>query len=151
MRDNISIQRVDLLHPKAKENFRKFIEDAESILNIKLRVTQGLRTFPEQQALYNQGRTSPGKKVTNAKPGQSYHNYGLAIDVVRMDGDKPDWSYDLSKLVPMANKYGIFWGGNFKKFKDFPHFEMTFGNGWRELLAKYNNKDFIAGTNYVKI
>ena len=66
MRDNISIQRVDLLHPKAKENFRKFIEDAESILNIKLRVTQGLRTFPEQQALYNQGRTSPGKKVTNA-------------------------------------------------------------------------------------
>ena len=102
MRDNISIQRVDLLHPKAKANFRKFIEDAESILNIKLRVTQGLRTFPEQQALYNQGRTSPGKKVTNAKPGQSYHNYGLAIDVVRMDGDKPDWGYDLSKLVPMA-------------------------------------------------
>ena len=61
--------------------------------------------------------------------------------------------HNVPELIPNSIEIsnGIFWGGNFKKFKDFPHFEMTFGNGWRELLAKYNNKDFIAGTNYVNI
>ena len=61
--------------------------------------------------------------------------------------------HNVPELIPNSIEIsnGIFWGGNFKKFKDFPHFEMTFGNGWRELLTKYNNKDFIAGTNYVNI
>lgn len=40
----------------------------------------GLRSFVTQEALYVQGRTKPGDIVTWARPGLSYHNYGLATD-----------------------------------------------------------------------
>jgi peptidoglycan LD-endopeptidase CwlK len=57
----------------------------------------GYRSFSEQAKIYFQGRTTPGAIVTNARPGFSCHNYGIAIDVVR-DADltkvglQPDWS-----------------------------------------------------------
>jgi LAS superfamily LD-carboxypeptidase LdcB len=153
MKDAISIPRVKQLHPKVIDDFKNFITDAEQGLGIVIRVTQGLRTFEEQQALYDMGRTKPGKIVTKAKPGQSYHQYGLAIDTVEIinNGKDVDWNYDMAKLVPYAHKYGITWGGSFQNFKDYPHFEKTMGYNWRDLLAKYNAKDFITGTQYVNI
>jgi hypothetical protein len=151
MRDAISHVRLLTLHPRVKDEFKAFIEEAEEGLNIKLRITSALRTFQEQQRLYAQGRTTPGKIVTKAKPGSSYHNYGLAVDLVRMDGTKADWTFDMGKLQPYASKYGIIWGGSWKKFKDPPHFEKTFGLTWRNLLAKHNAKDFLKGSTYVTI
>jgi len=151
MRDRISEMRIKDLHPKVLNDFKSFIEEAEESLNITLRITQGLRTMREQQTIYNQGRTAPGIKVTNAKPGQSYHNYGLAVDLVRMDGKKVDWNYKMSNLLPFSKKYNIFWGGNFKSFKDEPHFEKTLGFHWRALFEKYNKKDFNPNTDYVNI
>jgi hypothetical protein len=127
MKDALSIDRVNKTHPKARNAFKQFIEAAERELDITLRVTYGLRTKAEQDALYAQGRTKPGKIITNAKGGQSYHNYGLAIDVVPMVKNKPDWNYDFSKLAPIAARFGIAWGGNFKNLVDKPHFEITFG------------------------
>lgn len=155
MKDPISIKRVAELHPKVRDDFSNFITDAENALNITIRVSQGLRTFEEQEILYEQGRTKPGKIVTKAKPGQSYHQYGLAVDLVEMVGNGLDWGYDMAKLVPFADKYGIKWGGS-KDFikagiEDKPHFEKTFGLNWRLLLARYNDKNFIAGTEYVDI
>ena len=150
MRDSFSEQRIAKLHPKVRAIFTKFIDDAESGLDITLRVAQGLRTIDEQNELYAQGRTKPGKKVTNAKGGSSYHNYGLAIDVLRMNGKEADWNYDTAKLLPYMPA-GMVWGGNFKTIKDKPHFEFTFGINWRTLLAKYNKKEFIPGTQYVFI
>ena len=90
MKDPISVKRLDKLHPKVRDTFKAFIEECEALHpDTTLRITQGLRTFPEQQALYDQGRNGkPGKIVTNAKPGQSYHNWGLAIDLVELDGAK---------------------------------------------------------------
>ena len=153
MKDAISIQRVEELHPKVREDFKNFITYAENALNITIRVTQGLRTFKEQQDLYDMGRTKPGKIVTKAKAGSSYHQYGLAVDLVELihDGKDVDWNYDMGKLVPYAAKYGIDWGGNWIGFKDYPHFEKHFGINWRDLLVKHNAKDFIEGTSYVKI
>jgi hypothetical protein len=151
MRDLISEQRLETLHPKVREDFRHFIEDAENTLNITLRITQGLRTFAEQQVLYDMGRTKPGKIVTMAKPGSSYHQYGLAVDLVEIIGKEVDWGYDMAKLVPFAAKYGIAWGGSFTKFQDKPHFEKTFGLNWRDLLVKYKDKKFIPVTEYVEI
>lgn len=127
MRDQLSIDRVNKTHPKARGTFKLFIETAEAELGITLRVTHGYRTRAEQDALYAQGRTAPGKKVTNAKGGQSYHNYGLAIDVVPMKDNKPQWDYDYSKLAAIAKRYNIAWGGDFKSLPDKPHFEITFG------------------------
>lgn len=149
MKDNISQARLLALHPRAREDFRMFIEDAEAGLNIKLRIAQGMRTMAEQQALYNKGRTTAGAKVTNAKAGSSYHNYGLAIDLVVMDGAKADWNYDMKKLTPYADKHEIKWGGNWRTFKDTPHFEKTFGIEWREMLKRYQDKNFILNTEYI--
>lgn len=152
MKDQHTIAAVALLHPKIIPGFTGFINDAEEALNIVLRMVQGLRTFPQQQAIYDQGRTTPGNIVTKAKAGQSYHNYGLAGDVVpfKADGVTLDWEYDFSKLVPFAIKYGITWGGYFPS-PDRDHFENKFSHTWEDLLIKYRNGDFISGTQYVNL
>jgi peptidoglycan L-alanyl-D-glutamate endopeptidase CwlK len=77
--DKYTKQRIEKLHPSVREEVTKVIEECDNALTgrAKIRVTQGLRTFEEQDALYAQGRTKPGKKVTNAKAGQSIHNYGF--------------------------------------------------------------------------
>lgn len=150
MKDIISIERIKLLHPYVRSPFQSFIEDAENSLNITLRIVQGLRTFKEQDDLYAQGRTKPGAIVTNAKGGQSYHNYGLAIDLVEMKGKDANWNFDYKKLITFSNKYKLEWGGTWK-FKDLPHFQKIFGYDWRILLKRHVNKDFIKNTTYVNI
>lgn len=165
MRDKISIDRVARLHPKIRDEVKDLIEKAEAGFppNIAIRIVQGLRTFPEQDALYNQK-----PKVTNAKAGQSYHNYGLAIDFALLidtnndgkydvlswdtlkDNDKdglPDWK----EVVKVFETAGYEWGGAWSSFKDAPHLEKRFGLHWRELLQIYNRKLFIAGTEYVDL
>lgn len=108
---------------------------------VNIRITHGLRTIAEQEALYAQGRTvlydKDGKKlskVTNARGGYSNHNFGVAIDFVLMasgydikaDADK-DGQADWYEVVEEAKKLGFTWGGDWKSFVDNPHFEMTFG------------------------
>lgn len=151
MRDKISQTRVLALHPSIRQDVKSFITEAEESLDITLRIVQGLRTIEEQNQLYAIGRDLPGKKVTNAKGGSSYHNYGLAIDLVEIKDLKANWDFDYKKLLPWAEKYGFTWGGNFKSIVDKPHFEKTFGNHWRELLAKHNAGKWIAGTKYVQL
>lgn len=106
---------------------------------VEIRITHGLRTMAEQQALYNQGRTAASKAkgekvVTNALPGYSYHNFGLGIDFVllkggydmKYDGDA-DGIADWVEVVTIAKELGFEWGGDWKSFKDYPHFQMNFG------------------------
>lgn len=113
--------------------------DRSFALGIPIVVTQGLRTFAEQNALYEQGRTKPGSIVTNARGGYSNHNFGVAIDFAlltnegksvswdtKLDGNrngKADWN----EVVTLAKALGFTWGGDWKTFLDLPHFEMTFG------------------------
>lgn len=127
MRDKLSVDRLNKLHPKVRNTFKNFIEAAETRLNITLRITDGYRSIAQQDELYAQGRTKPGKIVTNSKGGQSYHNYGLAVDLVPMVGNKPDYNYDYEKIKEIAAEYGIAWGGDFKRLVDKPHFEKTLG------------------------
>lgn len=166
MRDKISERRIELLHPKVRTIFKTFIEEAENELGITLRIVQGLRTFDEQAAIYAQGRTKPGKIVTNAKPGSSYHNYGLAIDVAPLseDGKSINWDYNFKLLCPFAKNHGLRWGGDWdgdgktkadgdkdEHLVDYPHFELTFGVNWKQMLEKYNKKDFIKDTKYINL
>lgn len=105
----------------------------------------GLRTFAEQDALYAQGRTTPGNKVTNAKGGQSWHNFGLAIDMVE-DGDPNkagiqwSWANNASylKIGTFAQQSGLEWGGFWKSFQDFPHVQMICGMTLADANALYN-------------
>jgi peptidoglycan L-alanyl-D-glutamate endopeptidase CwlK len=159
MRDAVSVPRVAALHPKVRKEVSDLIEKIESALPLtaKIRIVQGLRTKDEQDALYAQGRTKEGKIVTNAKFGQSFHCYGLAIDFAIMydkDGNGSyetlswDVNYDFDKdgvkdwqeVVKAFKASGWTWGGDFKSIQDDPHLEKTFGYGWRDLLALYNDK-----------
>jgi peptidoglycan L-alanyl-D-glutamate endopeptidase CwlK len=104
---------------------------------------QTLRTFEEQDALYQKGRTRPGPKVTNAKPGTSYHQYGLAIDFCNQINGKLVWKVDKNwmKVVGLYKAAGWSWGGDWKGFQDQPHLEKTFGYHWRDLLKKHQNEE----------
>lgn len=138
-------KKVVQLHPKIQCDVRNFINSAEKELGIQLIIVQGLRTFAEQDKLYSQGRTSPGKIVTKVKGGQSMHNYGVAIDVfplhadgkLHMEKDRENIEM-LKKVAPIAKRYGFSWGGDWKKFVDNPHFEKPFGKRISELRQLYN-------------
>ena len=138
-KDPITVTRLATLHPLVRTTFTDFIVAAETELNITLRVTHALRTIAEQNALYAQGRTVKGKIVTNAKGGQSFHNFGLAIDVVELTGKTVNWNFDYSKLKPIADRMGIEWGGTWK-FVDKPHFQITFGYKTSQLAALPKDK-----------
>jgi peptidoglycan L-alanyl-D-glutamate endopeptidase CwlK len=171
MRDKISEPRVELLHPVIRKQVKRLVEDAEAIIapNSAIRIVQGFRTFAEQDALYAQGRNGDTRPlVTNAKGGESYHNFALGFDfAILTDKDKngtyEDLSWDIRKdndsdgtadwleVIKIFEDADWFWGGKFKSFKDYPHLQKTFDYTCKQLLAKYNKKDFIAGTVYVNL
>lgn len=170
MRDPHSSPIIKSLHPAVAQEAESIINEAETRLRLTtaIRVTQGLRTMEEQAALYAKGRTSAGPRVTNASPGESYHNYGLALDFALLhdkDGngtyEEIDWNMtsvsneehqtDWMEVVNAFLKARWFWGGNFHSLKDNPHFEKTFGLNWRELQRRYNNGEFIPDTKYVRL
>ena len=77
--DKITLGRIELLHPKLRAEAKKIYEEICTALKGKAicRFAYTLRTFAEQDALFNQK-----PQVTKARAGKSYHNYGLAIDIV---------------------------------------------------------------------
>lgn len=89
----------------------------------------GFRAYAEQQALYDQGRATPGKVVSNAKAGESAHNFGIAVDLCRdglvdRAGLQPDYKPEAYEMLrELAPKYGLVWGGAWK-FRDNPHVQM---------------------------
>src|SRR5574343_557553 len=137
--DLISEKRIATLHPDIQDDARGFINTVEKELGVKLLVAQALRIPNEQNDLYAQGRTKAGKIVTNAKAFESYHNYGLAFDVVRMVDGKADWTPVDAKIAAIAKRFGFAWGGEWK-FKDYPHFEKNYGYGSNPLRSGLNKK-----------
>ena len=94
--DATSESTINELHPKMRPIAREFINKAEEQgIKIRIPLSGGYRSFPEQTKLYNQGRTTPGNIVTKAIAGKSYHNYGLAIDVVEIE---PQYGYGKNYL-----------------------------------------------------
>lgn len=90
-----------------------------------LMVSQGFRSIAEQNKLYAQGRTTRGKIVTNARGGQSNHNFGTAVDFVFIVGGQPSWDERLyTNIGRWAKIVGLKWGGNWRSFKDLPHVEL---------------------------
>jgi peptidoglycan L-alanyl-D-glutamate endopeptidase CwlK len=103
---------------------------------IDVLVTCTSRTNAEQDALYAQGRTTPGHIVTNARAGQSAHNYGLAIDIVPIVNGKPDWNGGdaiWQTVGDLGQQAGLTWLGALgSPFPEKPHFELT---NWREVAG----------------
>ena len=137
--DKHTDSRIKTLHPLVRAKFIQFIINAETELNKQLRVTSGLRTIKEQNKLYAQGRTRPGKIVTNAKGGKSYHNFGLAVDIVEIKNGKALWTNpDWNKIADLGKSLGLEWGGDWVSIKDKPHFQVSFGKSTSKLFALYN-------------
>lgn len=130
----ISAQRLSTLHPVVRARAVAFLQlCAQGGLSVM--VSQGLRSWEDQDALYARGRTLPpiGRKhvVTKAKGGQSYHNFGLAFDIVILDAvGKADWNSahpGWRAAGGLGRSVGLEWGGDWTRFKDLPHFQYTGG------------------------
>lgn len=131
---------IAALDPRVGRMCQHHIENCRAN-GIDLLITSTYRDPAEQDALYAQGRTKPGKKVTNAKGGQSMHNYRLAYDVVPLRNGKAVWGTTGDDLVlwnrvgALGKAAGLEWAGDWKSFKEFPHFQWTGGLTLKDLQA----------------
>ena len=104
---------LDLLKPEFRPMIDGFLADVKSA-GIDMIVTCTYRTAAEQMALYAQGRTAPGPIVTNAKAGQSAHNYGYAVDVVPLVNGKCCWDDKdqvWQEIGKIGQSHGLEWYG----------------------------------------
>lgn len=100
---------------------------------IVFRVVQGLRSWAQQDVLYAQGRTVPGKIVTDAQGGYSWHNFGLAVDCVPSSGGidasyLPDWNAQhptWKRMEAVGVSLGLVSGANWTRIVDAPHFQIN--------------------------
>jgi len=130
-------KKLQGIHPVVADKARQLITKAYNE-GIYVVITQGFRSVEEQNELYAQGRTKPGKIVTNAKGGYSYHNFGLAFDFALMNPDGSiSWNVDAKwkRVAAIGKSLGLEWGGDWRSFKDYPHFQYTFGLSLADLRA----------------
>lgn len=141
-------RNIATLHPQIRQKVRLLLKQLYIDHKIHFVITEAYRSIAYQDGLFAQGRTKPGKKVTNAKGGKSYHNYGLAVDIYPVNNGVIDIN-DADTLIKVSStgkKLGFEWGGDWKTNKDYPHFQITFGKSVGELykLTKENNDDPIS-------
>lgn len=130
--DAASEARLQNVLPQLADRIRR-MADMLAQEGIAIRVVQALRTWAEQDALYAQGRTAPGKIVTNCRGGQSYHNFGLAVDCAPSKNGPgqpfdPDWNEQnpsWQRMVTVGQSMGLDCGATWRTFKDVPHFQLT--------------------------
>ena len=181
--DAISLSRAELMHPCERVEFIKHYNHVNKHIlgkGVRLRLAYVLRTNAEQNALYALGRTvvNPvgktkskpfGNVVTNAKGGQSVHNYGLAFDIVILydldnNGTFETASWDMIKdhdrdgksdwmaVVDYFKSVGWEWGGDWKGFVDSPHLQKTRGMNWQKMKSQMDKGKYttevIKGVTY---
>lgn len=136
-----NIEKILGLDPAMVPMVEELLERAE-IAGHKLRITHGYRSVGEQNELFAQGRTKPGAIVTNARGGESFHNFGLAIDV--FDHSQTSYStVDWNAIAEIAAAVGLEHGD--RGYQDLPHFQYRGGLSLEEvqqgkrppLLEKY--------------
>lgn len=125
-------KNIQTLHLRAQEAARAFMRAVDGALgaNITVRIISGTRTYAEQDVLFRKGRFgNPPPRVTNARGGQSNHNFGIAWDIgVFRSGayllESP--LYTTAATVALAaGIIGLEWGGNWTGFKDRPHYQLV--------------------------
>jgi len=141
--DERSAKNVASLHSKVQKIFSHWISECQVLAKsqgYEYKAIFGNRSWEEQAKIYAQGRSAPGKIVTNAKPGYSNHNFGIAVDMgvfkdgKYLDASKPSEAEAFHrKAASIAEKYNIEWGGSWKSFKDYPHFEYKTGKTLTQL------------------
>jgi peptidoglycan LD-endopeptidase CwlK len=125
--DVVSEQRLSEVYPGLAKLVREMAAQLEAE-GIDIRVTQSLRTMAEQEALYAEGRTEPGAVVTNAQPGYTWHQFGLAVDVAPLTPQGVDWNTShpvWGRIVAVGTGLGLMAGAEWRSFPDWPHFQLT--------------------------
>ncbi len=122
--DDRSEAKIATLLPNIRPIARALVQKAAAN-GIQIKVISALRTFAEQDALYAQGRTTAGRKVTNARGGYSNHNFGIAFDIGVFSGNRylPE-SPQYKAVGVLGMDLGLEWGGNWKTIVDQPHFQL---------------------------
>ncbi len=143
--DERTERNLDTCLPQAADLFRAWLAKAipaAKRMGYTLKVICGTRSYAEQDALYAQGRTKKGPRVTNAKGGRSNHNFGVAIDIglftlARGVYITEDATYEsLYTVCPPTG--AIQWGGHWKSLKDTPHYQFSgFGTSTATLRKRF--------------
>ena len=143
--DARTIKNLATLDPKARLIFQGFAQEAALIaeeLGCEYRGISGHRSWEEQDRLFTQR-----PKVTNAAGGYSNHNFGIAMDFgvfrgrVYLDSANPQLAEKVHKAVAMiACRHGLEWGGDWPKFRDFPHFEIETGLSMKQKRNVYKKR-----------
>lgn len=164
--DKKSLELIQLAHPTIREALTLALEECclKTPKGVHPTLTETIRSYERSDALYNQpfdGKDNDGdgkideadEKVTNAKGGSSWHNFGLAADFVLLVNGKMSWVVDKNWLlcIEIFKKHGFKSGNDFKSLKDAPHVEKTFGLSLSVARLRYANKDFIKGTKFIRI
>ncbi|AJD91925.1 hypothetical protein JMA_26080 [Jeotgalibacillus malaysiensis] len=135
---NRSIRNMGAIDSRVRDMMIEVIRRAYSE-GINVQISSGLRTNDEQNRLYAKGRTASGNIVTNARAGQSVHNYGLAVDyfLTNRTGDTAVWTVNdqWKRVAAIAKSMGFTWGGDWTSFPDASHLEYTKGLTWKDLQA----------------
>lgn len=124
----INSRKLEDLAPPVRKKVEMFIAACEAA-GIDILITSTYRDHEAQDELYKKGRTIPGNKVTNAKGGQSFHNWRVAFDFVPLENGKPDWN-DIelfTRCGEIAERCGLEWAGRWTKFKEYAHCQYTGG------------------------
>jgi peptidoglycan L-alanyl-D-glutamate endopeptidase CwlK len=132
----INSRKIEDLNPKTAKLCHAFIDVCKA-MGIEILITSTYRDNESQNALYAQGRSAPGNKVTNAKGGQSYHNYKCAFDFVPLVNGKPNWNDPalFKKCGEVAESVGLEWAGRWKTFQEMAHCQYTNGLTLADLQA----------------
>lgn len=158
--DKVTLQRIQTAHPINRAELNKIYQEINLALTGRAicRFAYVFRTWAEQAAEYAKSRTAPGPKVTDAGPGESYHNYGLAVDIVLLKDTNKDGTFETAswetnvdfdgdgradwlEVVAIFQKYGWTWGFINSRGQrwDLPHFQKTHGKTWQQLKTASQN------------
>jgi peptidoglycan L-alanyl-D-glutamate endopeptidase CwlK len=132
----INSRDIDELEPVVAKMARSLIENCKKT-GIDVIITSTYRDAESQNALYAQGRTTAGKIVTNAKAGQSFHNFRCAFDFVPIVNGKAQWN-DLAtfkRCGEIAESVGLEWAGRWRNFREMAHCQHTGGLKLADLQA----------------
>lgn len=132
----MSSRDIKELHPKLKALAEQFLKKCKEA-GIEVIITSTYRSIDEQNELYAQGRTKPGKIVTKVKGGDSFHNWRLAFDYVPIVNGKCIWNDNnlWDKCAEIALSLGLESGHRWLRFKDSPHIQYTQGLTIKDLKA----------------
>lgn len=142
--DERSEKTIATLQPEVAPYARLLVSRAANA-GIEIKIIGGTRTYAEQDALFAQGRTKPGRRVTNAKGGESNHNFGIAFDIGVFKGKEyldESTGYDVVGAIGM--EIGLEWGGEWTTIVDKPHFQLrptwAAHSSESEMLAELRNR-----------